>query len=94
MKITLAVAATFATLLIGPGAAVPVARQAAPDLAPLGAMLEVSLPHRSFSYTGQLSGASDRWTLAGGARLGDSEITQSFTGASRGGAPVIEPVAA
>ena len=34
MKITLAVAATFATLLIGPGAAVPVARQAAPDLAP------------------------------------------------------------
>ena len=34
MKIALAVAATLATLLIGPGAAVPVARQAAPDLAP------------------------------------------------------------
>ncbi len=60
---------------------------AAPDLAPLGAMLEVSLPHRSFSYTGQLSGASDRWTLAGGARLGDSEITQSFTGSITGAPP-------
>ena len=34
MKITLAVAATLATLFIGPGAAAPVARQAAPDLAP------------------------------------------------------------
>ena len=60
---------------------------AAPDLAALGAMLDVSLPQRAFSYTGQLSGASDQWTLAGGAQLGDTAMTQSFTGSITGAPP-------
>ena len=57
---------------------------AAPDLAALGAPLEMSLPQRPFSYAGRLSGASDRWTLSGEARLGDVPITQSFTGSITG----------
>jgi AsmA-like C-terminal region/AsmA family len=60
---------------------------AAPDLAALGTMLEVSLPPRPLSYTGRLSGASDWWTLSGEAQLGDTPVTHSFTGSITGAPP-------
>ena len=60
---------------------------AAPDLAALGTMLEVSLPQRPLSYAGRLSGASDQWTLSGEAQLGDTAITQNFTGSITGAPP-------
>jgi hypothetical protein len=60
---------------------------AAPDLAALGTMLDVALPRHPFSYTGRLSGASDRWTLSGEAQLGDTAITQNFAGAITGAPP-------
>ncbi len=85
---TLGVSGDIAHLQLAPGFAVRGAdlqlAAAAPDLAALGTMLEVSLPQRPFSYTGRLSGASDRWTLSGEAQLGDTPIAQSFTGSITG----------
>jgi uncharacterized protein involved in outer membrane biogenesis len=50
------------------------------DLAALGTMIGRSLPPGAFSYHGRLSGDPGRWTLAGKARLGDTALTQTFTG--------------
>ena len=47
----------------------------------------MSLSQRPFSYAGRLSGASDQWTLAGEAQLGDAAIKQSFTGSVAGAPP-------
>jgi hypothetical protein len=53
---------------------------ATPDLAAFGAMLDVALPQGAFSYRGRLSGDPDKFALSGEARLGDTTLTQSFTG--------------
>ena len=88
---TLGVSGDIAHIQLAPAFAVRGAdlqlAAAAPDLAALGTMLDVSLPQRPFSYTGRLSGASDRWTLSGEAQLGDTAITQSFTGSITGAPP-------
>ena len=85
---TLGVSGDIAHLQLAPAFAVRGAdlqlAAAAPDLAALGTMLDAPLPQRPFSYKGRLSGASDRWTLSGEAQLGDTPITQSFTGSIRG----------
>jgi hypothetical protein len=59
----------------------------APDLAALGTPMDVSLPHGLFSYTGRLSGDPDRWALSGELRLGDTAVTQTFTGSIAGAPP-------
>ncbi|MGH6898481.1 MAG: AsmA family protein [Geminicoccaceae bacterium] len=60
---------------------------AAPDLAAVGTMLDVSLPRGPFSYTGRLSGDPDQWALAGQVRLGDTAVSQTFTGSVAGAPP-------
>jgi hypothetical protein len=60
---------------------------AAPDLAAFGAMLEVALPRGAFWYRGRLSGDPDKFALSGEARLGDTTLTQSFTGSVADASP-------
>ena len=88
---TLGVSGDIAHLQLAPAFAVRGAdlqlAAAAPDLAALGTMLEVSLPPRPLAYTGRLSGASDRWALSGEAQLGDTAITQNFAGSITGTPP-------
>ena len=88
---TLGVSGDIAHLQLAPAFAVRGAdlqlAAAAPDLAALGTMLDVSLPPRPLAYTGRLSGASDRWTLSGEAQLGDTAITQNFAGSITGTPP-------
>jgi hypothetical protein len=86
---TLAVSGDIAHLQLAPaftvrGADLQLAA-AAPDLAALG--LDAPLPQRAFSYQGRLSGASDRWTLAGEAHLGDAAMSETFAGSISGAPP-------
>jgi uncharacterized protein involved in outer membrane biogenesis len=57
------------------------------DLAALGTMIGRPLPAGAFSYHGRLSGDPGRWTLAGEARLGNTALTQTFTGSVAAAAP-------
>ena len=88
---TLGVSGDIAHIQLAPAFAVRGAdlqlAAAAPDLAALGTMLDVSLPPRPLAYTGRLSGASDRWTLSGEAQLGDTAITHNFAGSITGTPP-------
>jgi hypothetical protein len=86
---TLGVSGDIARIQLAPAFAVRGAdlrlAAAAPDLAALG--FDAPLPHRPLSYQGRLSGASDRWTLAGEAQLGETAISQNFAGSISGAPP-------
>jgi hypothetical protein len=88
---TLSVSGAIERIQLAPAMAVQGAdlqlAAAAKDLAALGTMLDVSLPRGPFSYTGRLSGGSEQWTLASEAQLGDTAITESFTGSVAGTPP-------